>query len=156
MEIQVDGRTYPLLALSGDEFTWDEWREVKRLSGGILPPDFTAALAGMDPDAWRALVLLSVRRHNPAIPDDVLANTNFAETLQGWMEAMERESEEEAKRLAEEAARPPADVDEEPAAPTKSGDEQTSSSETGTESENGSGSPVATPILARTPGDIGR
>jgi hypothetical protein len=156
MEIQVDGRTYPLLALSGDDFTWDEWREVKRLSGGILPPDFTAALAGMDPDAWRALVLLSCRRHNPAIPDDVLANTNFAEMLQGWMEAMERESEEEAARLAEEAARPPADVGEEPAAPTKSGGEPPKPSETGTESGNGSGLPAVTPTLARTPGAIGR
>ena len=82
MEIKLNGRGYPLLLL--DALTWKEWREAKRMSG-VNPANFFTALKELDPDAWTAYVLISVRRENPAILDDALDDENFMEAITAWL-----------------------------------------------------------------------
>lgn len=141
MEIKIEGRTYPLLSL--DDLTWGEWREAKRLSGGITPARFQAALADTDPDAWRAYALISMRRVEPSVKDDVLDSSNFMAAVGSWLESIKHllaDSEEGG------AADPP------PASPPSSSGEAAT---TPSESASNSSPKGDSPSSERTSAPIG-
>jgi hypothetical protein len=93
---------FPLELAADGGPTWDEWRELKRLSGGVLPAEFDQALGNSDPDAWRAYVLVSVRRSDPRAKDNLLDGLDFIAILADWWERRKREVEQrEAEAVAQ-------------------------------------------------------
>lgn len=83
---EVDGHEYPLIPPS--EMTMDEAREVKRITGGMGLISVETGMADCDPDAWTAVLLISMRRVDPAAKDDVLDSVSPAALLKAMSEAV--------------------------------------------------------------------
>ena len=86
ISFEVNGRSYPFVAPA--EMTMDEARELKRISGGMGLASVETALQDVDPDAWTAVLLVSMRRVDPAAKDDVLDSVSPAELIGTMAEAI--------------------------------------------------------------------
>jgi hypothetical protein len=75
MTFEVGGERYPLLSV--DEMSFAEARELKRISGGMVPADIAVGTATLDPDALLAVFVLSMRRVKPDASEEDLAGENL-------------------------------------------------------------------------------
>lgn len=98
LSFEVDGRSYPLV--EPGNMTMGEARELKRLSGGMTLAGAENALHEVDPDAWTAVLLISMRRVDPAAKDSVLDDVKPAELIGAMHKALE------AAKAAADAAPP--------------------------------------------------
>lgn len=106
----VKGKRYTLATL--ESLTFDEARELKRISGIGIAPIFRA-LTETDPDAWLGLFVVSMQREDPHATEAALAS----ESVVGLVESVEEDqpippvegpegpasSEEHAKDAASES-----------------------------------------------------
>lgn len=76
--VEVDGRRYELPDFSAP--TIREAREIKRETG-FSPIQLFDALQEGDPDAWGGLVLLAMRKVDPAVTVDAVADLDLFELL---------------------------------------------------------------------------
>lgn len=53
------------------KMNWPELRALKRLAG-MPPNDVGAAMSGLDPDAWFAILYVSIKRVSPALTEEKL------------------------------------------------------------------------------------
>jgi hypothetical protein len=90
MQLEINGRGYEILR-TGD-LTFDEWRYCKRETGGMGVSAFEDALRSMDPDAWWALLTVSLERlrAHDALRD--LGSANFAAILASLPDAEDEEA----------------------------------------------------------------
>jgi hypothetical protein len=79
MTFTVNGRSYQIAVV--DELSFGEQRAIKRISGGITARDLDDALHAMDPDAWFALLLVSMRRDRPETTEEELEATDFVDVM---------------------------------------------------------------------------
>lgn len=86
------GKRYELATI--DSFSFDEARELKRISGFTTGP-LIQALAETDPDAWLGLFVISIKRTEEISPDD-LASENLIQMVDS-VEADESPPAEGAK-----------------------------------------------------------
>jgi hypothetical protein len=73
------GQRYELLSL--EKLTFDEARELKRISGGMAPRQVMAALADLDPDATVAMLVVSMRRTRALAAEGEFASENLLDIL---------------------------------------------------------------------------
>lgn len=100
IRFEVNGESYPLVPPG--EMTMGEAREAKRITGGMGLLPLEAGMQDCDPDAWTAVLLISMRRVDPAARDDVLDSVNPAELIKAMSEAVQA-----AKAAVEADAAPP-------------------------------------------------
>jgi hypothetical protein len=125
--------------------TWAEWRMVKQLCS-VLPAEFPTAIGASDPDAWRALVLISIWRVEPKVPAEILDGLNFMEAVVEMVSTWgldEPEVPEEVFPLAQPPPTGPESAGSEDAANVTNGTASSDVSRTSS-SEDSSAVPAAT------------
>lgn len=89
--VTVDGTKYELVDF--DKMTWPETKVAKQVSGMNLAQMEQGCL-GMDPDAWFAWVLVSIRRQQPRLTERDLEQMIGDTPLVAIVETVEREEPE--------------------------------------------------------------
>ena len=130
--VTVNGKPVEIIPLS--EMTVKELRLVKATSG-MTPSVVAAVLDEMDPDAWLAVLLVSVQRVEPDASVEDLENLGLADLIASL------DSGEETEVPPVEGAEAPAISSEQP-----SGEPSTSPSST-----DGSSEPETTPVDSGVP-----
>jgi hypothetical protein len=96
VEITVNGREVPLASL--DTMTFDELDLLTEMTGFDGATAAATAIEQLSPKAWRAVILISVQRVDPAATADDLAGVKLFEIT----EQLEAHAKAEKKRLEEE------------------------------------------------------
>lgn len=87
----IGDRKVPIVSM--DDMTWDELREVKRISG-MSPGKVAEAVSEGDPDAWLALAFVSLKRVDPAAKVDDLGSVKMFDVIGGADDPLENEPPE--------------------------------------------------------------
>jgi hypothetical protein len=89
--VTVGGLPYELL--NPDDLDFGQQRRLKRYSGGMGIAEIVRGLQGgaMDPDAWFALILLSVQEKNPTFSEADLEKLNMVEIVMSGQDDPEDE-----------------------------------------------------------------
>lgn len=89
----IDGRSYALVPFP--DLTLAECRELKRISG-MTPLAAEDAMGEVDPDAWCAMLLISMRRVDPSVRDTDLEEVRPVQLLSALAEAVRANEEADA------------------------------------------------------------
>lgn len=87
-----------------EAMTFGEMRAMKRLSGGMTPPELGEAVGRVDPDALNAWVLVCVRRARADAPDEYLDDVDMMPLIAALGEAMAGPLDEEDDEELEESS----------------------------------------------------
>ena len=155
-EFEIGGKRYPII--DPDEWTWKEWRTAAEVTPNFHPSTVQNLLTTVDPEAWGAVILISMRRVDPRTPVGVLDNLAFMKTVvplvTQWGEELEARAKErddaEGDALPPEQPTPTAD------GPVSSGD-VTPNSNTNDSKQNGptSDEKESSPFSATTLDGVG-
>lgn len=103
LSVTVAGRSYPFV--SPGEMTLGEHRELKRISG-MTPGDAELGLKKADPDAWAGVLLVSMRRVDPAARDDAVEDVNTVELMMAMEPSGPDDADPPTEATAASSARP--------------------------------------------------